>query len=116
VYARYACAPPLLGSEAPSSANELAPLHDRSAAIVHTARLALTLCVYATITPGDELRASVPMTKQKEGDTKSKSKDKRDISGRISILTRFLSLSLIGRSVFGGQIFMTWLLIDHEDG
>ena len=55
-YWRYACAPPFTGIEDPSSAKLLAPVHASIPEASHTSRLAPTLCVLATTTPGDELR------------------------------------------------------------
>lgn len=54
-YWRYACAPPFTGIEDPNSAKLLAPVHPSRPEASHTAKLAPTLCVFATTTPGDEL-------------------------------------------------------------
>ena len=54
-YWRYACAPPFTGIEDPSSAKLLAPVHASTPAANQTSRLAPTLCVFATTTPGEEL-------------------------------------------------------------
>lgn len=55
-YERYACGPPFCGIAEPSSAKLLAPVHAKSPAPNHTSKLAPTLCVFATTTPGEELR------------------------------------------------------------
>ena len=54
-YWRYACAPPFTGIEEPSSAKLLAPVHASTPDAAHTDKLAPTLWVFATTTPGDEL-------------------------------------------------------------
>ena len=49
----YACAPPFLRRDTPSSANEVAPVHAGSAATAHMTRVGITLWVCAIITPGE---------------------------------------------------------------
>ena len=49
------CGPPFNGIAVPSSAKLLAPVHPNIPASSHTMRLAPTLSVLATTTPGDEL-------------------------------------------------------------
>lgn len=45
----------------PSSAKLLAPVQASNPDAIHTARLAPTLCVFATIIPGEELRDIVSL-------------------------------------------------------
>jgi hypothetical protein len=120
VYARYACAPPFLGSEAPSSANELAPVHERSAATAHMNKLALTLCVYATITPGDELvcaAATTTTTTTTTPKARTQSQNKRRIS-EGSIVTDKIPEPIfvfLGGKVWPGVFFFLVQVFDSRD-